>query len=69
MREAADAQAPPRSNALMTAAQVAERWQVPVSQIYRLAREGRLPSVAVGRYRRFRVESVEHFEMEGGADA
>ena len=54
------------SNRLLRPEEVAERWGVSRSQIYRLAREGALPSVAVGRYRRFRPESVERFEREGG---
>jgi excisionase family DNA binding protein len=69
MRDATEAQAPARSNALMTAGDVARRWQVKTSAVYRLAREGRLPTVRVGRYVRFRPEAVEAFELEGGADA
>jgi excisionase family DNA binding protein len=38
---------------LLTAEDVAERLQVPRSWVYREAREGRLPSVPCGRYRRF----------------
>jgi excisionase family DNA binding protein len=53
---------------LLTAEDLAKRWQVPKSQVYRLERTGRLPSVRLGRYRRFRVEVVEAFELEGGAD-
>jgi len=68
-REASEAPAPPASNRLLTAADLAERWQVRPSAVYRLAREGRLPTVRVGRYVRFRAEAVEAFELEGGADA
>jgi excisionase family DNA binding protein len=42
---------------------------VPTAQVYRLAREGRLPVVRLGRYRRFRLEAVEAFEVEGGTRA
>ena len=51
------------SGQLLTAAQLGERWQVPTSHVYRLAREGRIPVVELGRYRRFRLEAIEQFEM------
>jgi excisionase family DNA binding protein len=51
---------------LLTAEQVAERWQVQKAQVYRLAREGRLPTVRLGRYMRWRVEAIEKFERDGG---
>lgn len=47
---------------LLKAAQVAERYQVPVSQIYRLTREGRLPAVKLGRYYRYSQPALEAFE-------
>jgi excisionase family DNA binding protein len=47
---------------LLTAEQLAERWQVPKSHVYRLAREGRIPCVELGRYRRFRLDAIEQFE-------
>jgi excisionase family DNA binding protein len=53
---------------LLTAEQVAERWQVPVSQAYRLAREGRIPSVKLGKYIRFRLADIEAFEADGGTE-
>jgi excisionase family DNA binding protein len=37
-------------------------WQVPKSQVYRLAREGRIPTVAIGRYYRFRLDAIEAWE-------
>jgi excisionase family DNA binding protein len=49
---------------LLTAEQVAERWQIPVSHCYRLAREGRIPSVRLGRYVRFRLDALEAFELQ-----
>jgi excisionase family DNA binding protein len=52
---------------LLTAEQLAERWQVPKSQVYRLTREGRLPAVNVGRYYRFRLAAIEAWEMESEA--
>ena len=51
---------------LLTAEQLAERWQVPRSHVYRLAREGRIPTVELGRYRRWRLDAIERFEL--GAD-
>ena len=51
---------------LLTAEQLAERWQVPKSHIYRLAREGRIPTVELGRYRRWRLDEIERYEL--GAD-
>jgi excisionase family DNA binding protein len=49
---------------LLTAVQLAERWQVPPSQVYRLARDGRVPVVSVGRYYRFRLDAIERWELE-----
>ncbi len=48
---------------LLTAEQLAERWQVPKGQCYRLAREGAIPCVELGRYRRFRLDQIEAYEM------
>jgi excisionase family DNA binding protein len=53
---------------LLTAEQLAERWQVPPAHVYRLAREGRVPVVRLGRYRRFRVDAIEAFEMADARD-
>ena len=49
---------------LLTAEQLADRWQVSKAQIYRLAREGRIPVVMIGRYQRFRVTAVEAWESD-----
>jgi excisionase family DNA binding protein len=49
-------------DALLTADELAERWQVERSQVYRLAREGRIPAVRIGRYLRFRLDLIEEFE-------
>lgn len=54
-------------NVLLTAEQVAERWQVPRAQVYRLARDGRLPAVAIGRYYRFELAALEAWEHAGGS--
>ena len=47
---------------LLTADQLAERWQVPTSHVYRLARENRIPTVELGRYRRWRLDAIEQYE-------
>lgn len=51
---------------LLTAQQLADRWQVPTSKVYALARNGSIPTVRLGRYVRFRVEAIEDFELKGG---
>jgi excisionase family DNA binding protein len=52
---------------LLTAEELAERWQVSVDQVYRLAKAGRAPAVKLGRYYRFRLDAVEQFERNGGS--
>lgn len=52
---------------LLTADELAARWQVQTSQVYRLTREGALPTVRLGRYYRYRLAAVEEFEVGGGA--
>jgi len=47
---------------LLTAEQLAERWQVPTSQVYRLVRNGQVPCVRLGRYVRFNPAAIEAFE-------
>jgi excisionase family DNA binding protein len=53
---------------LLTADQLAERWQVPRAHIYRLSRQGRLPCIEIGRYRRWSLHAVEEFERSGGTN-
>lgn len=48
---------------LLTADQLAERWQVPKSHVYRLTREGAIPAVKLGRYYRYRLDAIERFEL------
>jgi excisionase family DNA binding protein len=52
---------------LFTAADLAKRWKVTEAQVYRLTRDGALPAVKLGRYYRYRVDAIEHFERAGGA--
>jgi excisionase family DNA binding protein len=47
---------------LLTAEQLADRWQVPASQVYRLTRDHRIPVVRLGRYYRYRLDAIERFE-------
>jgi excisionase family DNA binding protein len=54
------------SGRLLTADDLAERWQVKRAHVYRLAREGRIPTVVIGRYFRFQLEAIERFEAAGG---
>lgn len=48
---------------LLTASQLATRWQVPASHVYRLTREGKLPAVKLGRYWRYRRDQIEQWEL------
>jgi len=47
---------------LLTADDLAERWQVPKSHVYRLTRDGRIPAVRLGRYYRYRLDAIERWE-------
>lgn len=48
---------------LLTAEELAERWQVPTGHVYRLARDGKVPVVRLGRYYRFHLGEIERFEL------
>jgi excisionase family DNA binding protein len=43
---------------LLTADQVAQILGVPKSWVYEQSRNGRIPTVTLGRYRRYRAESI-----------
>lgn len=47
---------------LLTAEQLAERWQVPKSHVYGLTRSGAIPAVKLGRYYRYRLDAIDAFE-------
>jgi excisionase family DNA binding protein len=47
---------------LLTAGELAERWQVPKRHVYRLTRDGLIPAVRLGRYYRYRLEAIERWE-------
>ncbi len=47
------------TSTLLTAAEVAELLGVPTSWVYQQSRAGRIPTVTLGRYRRYRREAIE----------
>jgi excisionase family DNA binding protein len=49
---------------LLTADDVAERLGVPKTWVYARAREGRIPTVRLGRYYRFRPVALEDWILE-----
>ena len=57
------------TSALLTAAEVAELLGVPASWVYEQSRLGRIPTVTLGRYRRYRREAIEAWveQLEGGS--
>ena len=57
------------SSELLTADDIARRLRVPRSWVYRAAREGDLPSVRCGRYRRFDEADVERWISRHNAQA
>ncbi|MDP9346372.1 MAG: helix-turn-helix domain-containing protein [Actinomycetota bacterium] len=54
---------------LLTADQLAERWQVPKSQVYALTRSGVIPTVKLGRYYRYSPAAIEAFETNNNKEA
>ena len=53
---------------LLTADDVAELLGVPKTWVYEQSRLGRIPTVTLGRYRRYRREAIDEWvrEMERG---
>lgn len=49
------------SDSLLTAGDVASLLSVPRSWVYEQSRLGRIPTVALGRYRRYRREAIEEW--------
>jgi Helix-turn-helix domain len=48
---------------LLTAEELAERWQVPTGWIYAKTRSGEIPKVPLpGRYYRYLLDVIERFE-------
>lgn len=52
------------SGSLLNAEQVAERLGVPKTWVYAQSRKGRIPTVTLGRYRRYRAETIERWVAE-----
>jgi excisionase family DNA binding protein len=46
---------------LLTAQEVAEMLGVHVNYVYAEAKRGRIPSVPIGRLRRFRIDDIERW--------
>jgi excisionase family DNA binding protein len=59
-----EAPRPRPGGALLTAAQVGELLGVPKSWVYLQSREGRIPTVTLGHYRRYRAEAIERWVEE-----
>ena len=57
------------NDSLLTAGQVAKLLGVPTSWVYEQSRRGRIPTVTLGRYRRYRADAiaewVEQLEASG----
>jgi excisionase family DNA binding protein len=53
----------------MTAGEVAEMLGVPTTWVYEQSRRGRIPTVTLGRYRRYRVEAIAEWVEQQEADA
>ena len=53
---------------LLTADQLAERWQVSREHVYRLTRDGAIPTVKLGRYYRYRLDQIERWEVSREPD-
>jgi excisionase family DNA binding protein len=51
------------ASSLWTPDELAARWSVTKAHVYRLAREGRIPVVMIGRYQRFRPAAIEAWEL------
>jgi excisionase family DNA binding protein len=52
---------PRQGGPLLTADQVGQLLGVPKSWVYEQSRKGRIPTVTLGRYRRYRAEAIERW--------
>ena len=50
------------SEQFLNAEQLADRWGVPRSQVYRLTRDGKIPAVQLGKYYRYKLTAIEAWE-------
>jgi excisionase family DNA binding protein len=59
------------STRLLSAAEVAQMLGVPTSWVYEQSRRGLIPTVELGRYRRFRERAIERMveRLERGTPA
>ena len=60
--------APRPGGSLLTAEEVAAMLGVPKSWVYQQSRRGRIPTVTLGRYRRYRAEAIANWvaQIEAG---
>ena len=62
--------APAEASQLLTAAELAARWQIKQSTVYALTRSGTIPTVRLGsRLYRYRLAAIEAYEAAGGGEA
>ncbi len=59
----------PTNGGLLTADEVGNLLGVPKSWVYEQSRAGRIPTVSLGRYRRYRWEAIEEWLRELEASA
>lgn len=52
------------SGSLLNADQVAEKLGVPKTWVYEQSRKGRIPTVTLGRFRRYRADAIERWVAE-----
>jgi excisionase family DNA binding protein len=52
----------PGGGPLLTADELAARWQVPRSWVYAASRSGRIPVIRLGHYYRYRLDAIAHWE-------
>jgi excisionase family DNA binding protein len=57
-----------RNGRLLTARQVANLLGVPTTWVYEQSRRGRIPTVTLGRYRRYREEAIAEWVEQQEAD-
>jgi excisionase family DNA binding protein len=55
--------------ALFTVDELAELWRIPKGTVYRLAKAGRIPSVFVGKHRRFPEELLREWTLAAATGA
>lgn len=54
------------TSVLLTPQQLADRWQISYKHVWRLSREGKIPSIRLGKYYRYSLAAIEEFEREHG---